>query len=276
MKRTFAARRRPISLKLVANKHTMLVMSAALQRAIVKWSTPQQRGFIPSRNLCVNIIEADALARECSLTAAPDSHPSLWALDLEAAFPSIARLWIFYALEAMRAPAAFVAFVRATHSSTWALSLTQGGLVFQFELASGVEQGCPSASYIFIFAFEACVRMLTMAIATTGAVLACADDLLLIIKAICVLNRVAAIFCLLEKAAALRLAAHKCCAVPLWARFSPHVAEVLRVQICRVAPSLAKATISGSTVFLGILVGPSATPSAIWKPALDKFRKVVL
>ena len=86
---------RPIALKLVCAK---LVLSAAnwrIKQSLGIWSTPVQRGFVPRRRLAANVVEADAWARILGMEEEAASQPMFAALDLKAAFPSVARQWIY-------------------------------------------------------------------------------------------------------------------------------------------------------------------------------------
>ena len=106
------------------------------------------QGFVPGRNLMANVTDADLVVREVGLRAKAASMPSMLALDLRAAFPTIARRWLQLALAHMGAPTAFIQLVVSTHSATWALDTSGDAPSFSFELQSGVQQGCPLASVL--------------------------------------------------------------------------------------------------------------------------------
>ena len=223
---------RPISLKATANRSTMAVFSMALRDPIVKWASPQQRGFIPSRNLCWNVIEADHACRVAYFERSPGQLPSAWALDLAAAFPNVARMWMFFVLTAIKAPVGLVDMVRHTHKENRAVALDSGIAEFKYELASGVQQGCPFSGVMSVLSFDACVRALVFQLGVLGWVFACADDLFLIIRTLELLSCVTAVFSLLSRATGLELNLGKCVGVPLWAEATPQTLETLRIQVC--------------------------------------------
>ena len=128
------------------------------------------------------------------------------------------------------------------------------------------------AASVFVVAFEATIRMLTCWLGIGCLVLACADDLLLLLPGIALLAKAERVFDVTRAATALRLAAAKCILVPLWQAFSLQTAALLRDGVVRWAPSFARSAIQPWTTFLGFPLGPGSTEEEAWKPIVNKMR----
>ena len=87
------------------------------------------------------------------MTSTPAMQPMFQALDLEAAFPSIGRPWMFRAFAEGSAPTGYCDLIWASHQETWAILSGGSGLSFAFLIASGVLQGCVMAATAFVVAF---------------------------------------------------------------------------------------------------------------------------
>ena len=72
-----------------------------------------QRGFVAGRQLVLNIVDLDALARsQANLNYFPkESILALW--DFLAAFPSVRHQWIFAVFRAYGFPEGFCSFIEA-------------------------------------------------------------------------------------------------------------------------------------------------------------------
>ena len=132
-------------------------------------------------------------------------------------------------------PEGLVSLILNSHSETWALT-SSGANPFLFELASGVQQGCPLAGVLFVLSFDPCVRWLSQTLEGIGVPLACADDVLVILKQVRAMSFVQHIFDNLKTATGLMLSPTKCIGVPLWGACSPHVIELLRSDLRLYAP----------------------------------------
>ena len=169
------------------------------------WISPRQRGFIPRRSLCLNVVEADRECRVAGFERLPGEFPSAWSLDLAASFPSIARMWMQFVLEAIEAPKGLSNMVQSTHAENWVLETSTGDVRFMYELASGVQQGCPFTGLMFAICFDACVRGLSASLGLLGVIWACADDVFLVLRSMAALSRAASMFLLLKRATCLTL-----------------------------------------------------------------------
>ena len=260
---------RPISLKLVCNKHVMMMISWSLRLPLRAWTSPSQRGFVPGRALTWNVVEADARCRQAGF-ANPSQHPCALALDIEAAFPSLSRQWITFCLTRIGIPEGLLRTIVSTHHNCWALAATDTGLAYTFELACGIQQGCPMASVIFILCFDAAVRACALIVGTLGWVFACADDVFIIVLRAALLTQLSALFSLIRAATALQLNAPKCVVVPLWAHNTMHTTSVMKDVLLQFAPLWARAPVAGFATFLGFPVGPGASADDPWTAPLAK------
>ena len=193
------------------------------------------------------------------------------ALDLAAAFPSISRAWIARAFQLVRAPLGLQVFIANTHSSTWALSFASSGIHYDYEMASGVQQGCPLAGVAFVVCFDFALRALMHTLAENAKILACADDIFLVLRTIRLLAPVSEVFTKVAGATALCLSPTKCIIVPLWDSCTPQTVTATKEAIATIAPKFSSSPVEGATIFLVMLVGPSATEELVWKLAMDKF-----
>merc|ERR1712086_442653 len=114
----------------------------------------------------------------------------------------------------MQAPLGLQAAVLSVRRETWALSIRDGCVHRELPLASGVLQGCPLASSVFVVAFDAALRWLESILGPLST-FACADDILLLLRSIGLLPQVANVSDVVSKATALNLSFPKCVAIPL-------------------------------------------------------------
>ena len=265
---------RPISLKQVANKIVLAARSFSLRDSLIAWSCSAQRGFVPTRNLACNFVEADLTARLASMTCSPADRPLAVGFDIEAAFPSISRTWLWYVLTVIEMPIGLQRFFRAAHEASWAFAWQADVLTPLFPLERGVLQGCPLAGVAFVFAMDAVIRQLILIVAAAGRVFACADDLLVIIYMASRLQEIFNLFALVQRATSMRLNAKKCAFTPLWGSFSLSLRERVGDALARYAPAWRSSRIVAFFEFLGLPFGPGATAAAAWDAPLAKLRQV--
>ena len=86
-------------------------IALSFEAKLDQWAFAYQRGFIKGRNMLQNIIGLNSFA--AMMARNPQSCPAIILLDLAAAFPSLARAFIWITLEAIGIPN-FV--IRAIHS----------------------------------------------------------------------------------------------------------------------------------------------------------------
>ena len=145
-----------------------------------------------------------------------NNSSALLFFDFAAAFPSIARAFIWIALVAIGFPRKVVAAIRALYKNNLHFVRTSSGLKFVFVAESGVMQGSPLSSLIFVLVTDCINRYLATLIGINDLLLAYADDLALIIEKFFdhgVL--LAEAFEFISSICALRLNANKCVCIPL-------------------------------------------------------------
>ena len=135
-------------------------------------------------------------------------------------------------------------------------------------MQSGVLQGCPLASVLFVLAMEPFICLFQQLLcpqphdgfnlSNRGVVTVCADDIAIVLQKWSDLPAVFRIFELARRAAGLSLKPRKCCIIPLSAPLTPHLIEVLRDFLVRYVPAWSQFNISDTAEYLGIWIGPAA------------------
>ncbi|CAI5483266.1 unnamed protein product [Closterium sp. Yama58-4] len=108
-------------------------------------------GFLPGRRL------SDAVALVADIIDAAKNENEDWYLllvDFQKAFDSVSRDFLFQVLRGMGFPPRFVKWIGGLHENTAAKLLVNGWLGEGLEVVSGVRQGCPLATYLFLCAVE--------------------------------------------------------------------------------------------------------------------------
>eukprot|EP00973_Karenia_brevis_P069725 9694639-Karenia_brevis.AAC.1 len=75
-----------------------MFLASAFNQYVGQWAHEVQRGFIRGRCMLQNVIEIESAAVQ---QAWMDRHAAILFFDFAAAFPSIARAFIWIALEAI-------------------------------------------------------------------------------------------------------------------------------------------------------------------------------
>lgn len=133
----------PLALKNTDSKSVASTVSAAIRSAVRSQAHLAQRGFMAQHNLADNVMEMAAYSRFSATTAPAGGTPALF-LDLEAAFPSVSRPYLFESLVAMFLSARFC------HDRTGALCserVVEKGPSGQ-DIVSGDTHGRPGVSSI--------------------------------------------------------------------------------------------------------------------------------
>ena len=175
--------------------------------------------------------------------------------DFAAAFPSIARAFIWIALIAIGFPRNVVAGIRALYNNNLHFVRTSSGLRFVFVAESGVMQGSPLSSLIFVLVTDCINRHLATLIGINDLLLAYADDLALVIEQFSDHGvTLAEAFDFISSICALRLNANKCVCIPLcnidrWYSYQHYLSSI---------PSWCDFNIKDHGKYLGFFVGPGA------------------
>ena len=117
---------RPISLKNSDNKIICSTMNFILRDTVAVHASPLQRGFVGGRRLLQNVIDLDAKARAIGHPVRAAGLPSLIFWDLAAAFPSVARSWLWEVLRRARLPHGALGVIAGIYFMNAALILEAG------------------------------------------------------------------------------------------------------------------------------------------------------
>ena len=99
---------RPLTLKNSSNKLVAAAAAASVRQVLVLKAAPTQRGFVPGRQLGMNILDIDTEARITGLRGRAESRmPLLLLFDYAQAFPSMYHDWLHHALLCMALPRGF-------------------------------------------------------------------------------------------------------------------------------------------------------------------------
>ena len=94
---------------------------------------------------------------ECAGIALSSSfrNAAMLFFDFAAAFPSIARLFMWLALKAIGIPTHIISALKALYSNNHHFITWGGQLFYAFTSQSGVRQGCPLSSVLFLLVIDA-------------------------------------------------------------------------------------------------------------------------
>eukprot|EP00973_Karenia_brevis_P092617 12413255-Karenia_brevis.AAC.1 len=134
---------------------------------------PEQRGFIRGRAMLRNAIDVEhasvILAQKC-----PGAVAAFF--DYSAAFPSLARLFIWMTLCWLKIPLEIVRAILALYQNNLHLISYCGLVKRAFTVFAGVRQGCPLSSTIFVIATDAINRYLASSLNPASLLRIYADD----------------------------------------------------------------------------------------------------
>ena len=188
--------------------------------------------------------------------------------DFAAAFPSVAREWIFFFLEAMNLDRRMINLLTAFDSGCRCQIMVSRSRYGFIDIDSGIKQRCPLSGTIFALLMDPILRMMHATIPSLQgrlAIGAYADDIAFAMSHFpCDLPKMLEIFALAGRASALQLKPSKCMLVPLNV-FVP--LEVHRLKLSSCAPSLAEASVAFSARHLGAMIGPCAHETRWSRPA---------
>eukprot|EP00973_Karenia_brevis_P091104 12405859-Karenia_brevis.AAC.1 len=123
---------------------------------------------------------------------------------------------------------------------------------------SGVLQGCPLASILFVLAMEPWCCMFNYTLNSKAIVELCADDIAIVFKNLRDMPVVHKLFELARRCAGLTLKTRKCVLVPLSAPLAPQTLENIRDFLQAQIPEWLSMRIASSAEYLGIWLGPDA------------------
>ena len=244
-----------------------------------------QRGFVRHRRLEANVISADSTSRMYAMEDG-SSAPAMLALDYGSAFSSMAHPFIYKVLSSAGLPIGFqtamltmLQFIGAHHtSSEAALHEDPNGQGFTspaFWHSSGIRQGCPSSGWVWAVASHVLLKMLRSVLdqVNHGEVCACADDLLITVRALKHLAAVSHVLETFRQGSEFSLQLATCCLVPLWDYV--HDARLrenwIRKALRKWTVQLGEIPIASCTPYLGTMVGPGATLDDIWQGVVRKW-----
>ncbi|KAE9266852.1 hypothetical protein PR003_g31975, partial [Phytophthora rubi] len=147
---------RPISLLQTGYKIFMKVIATRAQRVMGVPIGNSQQGFVHGRQLMKTVVMM--LAMLATATSRPDLAATLsqviLMLDFKKAYDTVARDFLFLAMQRFGFSPAFIAMIRKLHNGTIARFLVNGELSEPQEVLSGIRQGCPLAPLLFLLAAE--------------------------------------------------------------------------------------------------------------------------
>lgn len=235
---------------------------------------PAQRGFVPGRSIIHHAYELDCMARALDTCAPAGAYGGLLFLDIAAAFPSLSRKLALASLRASGAPQRLQNLVLALFDRNIFLVQIGGAPSPICEASSGVPQGCPLSSVLFIVATEPIARFLTASFrsARGAAQRLCADDVGLAVASARSVRAIVGPFEAASKAGGLDLKAEKCHFVTRFAE--DHEKRAISRILAEAWEPAGRFEVCRHAVCLGFELGPQAS-SHQWTGVSDKFRRKV-
>lgn len=271
---TTAEGTRPLALKNSGSgvKTATAVVSRSVRAVMTTSVAPEQRGFVPGRDITNNIWELDVSMRALVAEAADEPEaqtPLLLSLDINDAFPSVLPEWMAEALAATGAPAEVRQFVAAMYAGSLAKYRTEEAVVDLPTQRSGVAQGCPASGGHFAMAVDTPLRMLSDAVRAPGLLRAGADDVAAACRGPSTVEAMSPL--LNDIAAAIGLGIHptKTQLVPAGrAEDLAAASAALRARLEASAPRFARVSVFGLVRVLGLSLGrgrPHRLGGSLWR-----------
>ena len=262
---------RPLSLDNTDNKIINLLVNQPLAEYSQNVVHSCQQGSIPGRSLGKQVISADSFM----LAAAMDGRTQAGALflDIEAAYPSVSHDWIRSVIAKHSIPEPIKWLLLLNLIKCKATIGFAGAVWRSINIESGIKQGNPSASTLFVIIMDPVLRyfMHKMEI-QRPIILSYVDDLMILLK-----NLFRDIILLqllltdMTSATGLRIKISKCVLVPL---FKVDL-KTLKRQISAIVPSLSQMRFSWSAKYLGVFIGPEAH-HVQWNGAVEEIKLRIL
>ena len=252
---------RPLSMSNTDVKIFAMALNAVVAPALPSWARPEQNGFIMERIILQNVVDVESSALEAALRACMQSGPDLLLnpaaifFDFGAAFPSLAQLFLWLLLGFIGFPEFVVSALKELYRENKHFWRFRGQLRYLYTVYSGVKQGCPFSTSLFVLAMDPFIAALAAAIGPRGCVRVYADDVAVVLwhlvaQAPCV----DAVFHIWARIAALRIRHDKCVIVPLWTLDLRR----LRIVVQECVPFWSTFTVSLAAKYLGFFLGPDS------------------
>jgi len=203
--------------------------------------------------MLLNSIEVESYAVKFAWNSVDKSL--LIFLDFAAAFPSIARLFLWKALCAIGVPQRIIKAIMALYTNNIHFIRTNSGLLFVFVVYSGVRQGCPLSSVVFVLTTD-CINMyLNKRLGDRDKLWSYADDIAaLLYNYKYSLDQLCNALNVIGSVSALNINCSKCVCIPLW----PGSLEEIQSSVCSEFPGVSNFSFAWSAKYLGFYIGPGA------------------
>jgi Reverse transcriptase (RNA-dependent DNA polymerase) len=265
---------RPITL--LCNDYKILTKLIALQ---ITPTLPyiihkDQYGFIPGKTIHDNIQLTINHLLHSKATRNQSLFPALFLVDLEKAFDSVSREFLYQTLQHQGFPTSTLHLIQLIHHNSQARISLNGTLTPSLNIASGVRQGCPLAPYLFILAINSLIskvhisNMVGIPTPESDAtkILAYADDITIFLSKDSELQTALSELKHFASASNLKINNSKSYIVPY------HNNPVLPTQIHSI-PVLQQ---HQSTKVLGISISSTLTPINTWQTLAAKIDATIL
>lgn len=209
---------RPISLLCADYKIIAKLFAERMKRVLSKVVHHDQTGFVPGRNIGENIITFLEVQEHMQRSQLPGFA---FLADIEKAFDSVCREFLVASLSRMNFGDYFISWFLTLHCKFIARLIINGFLSKDFDILSGVRQGCPWAPLLFLAATEplACnLRNSGIGIKTSSATFSYkgyADDTCCYLSDLSEIHKMLSIFQTYHEVSGLKLNELKSSLIPL-------------------------------------------------------------
>jgi len=264
---------RPLSLSNTDVKILALALNAVAAPLLPGWARQEQKGFVNGRVITQNVINVEShsisAALRVSLGDCPQrlANPAAVFFDFGAAFPSLAQLFLWALLRCCGIPDFVIAAVRELYRDNRHYWQFGGSLRALFTVRSGVKQGCPFSTALFVLAMDPFVAALAASIGPSGCLRVYADDIAIVLWRLTEQARfIDALFRRWTSISALRIRHDKCVVVPLW------TLDLFRARalVLEMVPFWGDFLVDLAAKYLGYYIGPEAHLRE-WAGATGKF-----
>ena len=149
---------------------------------IMQAANSSQKGFISGRHFTDNILSVDTVMRAYSNLNRKYGKSVAAFFDFCNAFPSVALQQIVLFLRWLNLPQGVINSMHTIYHDVDCFIKHAGTLRYMCSVRSGVLQGCPLATELFLFAIEPFCILLNNTVGTQGIVELCADDIAIVLQ----------------------------------------------------------------------------------------------